>query len=77
MKQSIKNNNKNLCGLLCSWKHLCLVGQSNRQMLLFEPKIWARIYQASQSAILVLSAENLWNVLLLSNLSIKASYQIS
>ncbi len=39
--------------------------------------IWARIYQASQSAILVLSAENSWNLLLLSNLSIKASYQIS
>ncbi len=39
--------------------------------------IWARIYQASQSAILVLSAENSWNVLLLSNLSIKANYQIS
>ncbi len=35
-------------------------------------EIRARIYQASQSAILVLSAENSWNVLLLSNLSIKA-----
>ncbi len=40
-------------------------------------EIRARIYQASQSAILVLSAENSWNILLLSNLSIKASYQIS
>ncbi len=40
-------------------------------------EIRACIYQASQSAILVLSAENSWNVLLLSNLSIKASYQIS
>ncbi len=40
-------------------------------------EIRARIYQASQSAILVLSAENSWNLLLLSNLSIKASYQIS
>ncbi len=29
----------------------------------------ARIYQASQSAILVSSAENSWNLLLLSNLS--------
>ncbi len=38
---------------------------------------WAHIYQASQSAILGLSAENSSNVLLLSNLSIKASYQIS
>ncbi len=35
------------------------------------------IYQASQSAILVLNDENSWNLLLLSNLSIKASYQIS
>ncbi len=39
--------------------------------------IRARIYQASQSAILVLNAENSWNSLLHSNLSIKASYQIS
>ncbi len=37
-------------------------------------QIWARIYQASLSDILVLSADNSWNVLLLSNLSIKASY---
>ncbi len=37
----------------------------------------ARVYQASQRAILVLSAENSWNVLLLSNLSINASYPIS
>ncbi len=39
--------------------------------------IRAHIYQASQSVILVLSAENSWNVPLLSNLSIKPSYQLS
>ncbi len=50
-----------------------LTGQNTLESL----ETRARIYQASQSAILVLSAENSWNLLLLSNLSIKASYQIS
>ncbi len=40
-------------------------------------EIRAHIYQASKSAILVLSPENSWSLPLLSNLSIKASYQIS
>ncbi len=40
-------------------------------------KIKVRIYQASQSVILVLSSENSWNVLLLSNLNINVEEEES
>ncbi len=65
----------------------CVITHMNRFFRIFELfdynrfknllKTRARIYQDSQSAILVLSAEISWNLLLLSNLSIKASYQTS
>ncbi len=63
-----------LLSILCYFLDFCEGFAKLNNLLLH---IRDRIYQASQSAILVLSAENSWNVLLLPNLSIKASYQIS